>query len=94
MCADLKSRYNVLNTVVTLKTVFKVTSSQQQQQVLLQNVNYYQITRHHIPGDTNSLVNTATSKSSTKHSVQSTGQQRSETPNPKCIILLYQKPLA
>lgn len=42
----------------------------------------------------NSLVTTATSKSSTMHSVQSTRQQRSETPNPKCIILLYQKPLA
>jgi hypothetical protein len=50
-----KNRSNVLNTVTTLKTAFKVTSSQQQQQVLLQNVNYYQITWHHIPGDTTVL---------------------------------------
>jgi len=42
----------------------------------------------------NRIVTTATSKSCTMHSVQSTRQQRSETPNRKCIILLYQKPLA
>jgi len=36
----------------------------------------------------NSLVTTATSKSSTMHSVQSTRQQRSETPNPKFMTPL------
>jgi hypothetical protein len=54
-CVDLINRSIVLNTVATLKNVFKVNSSQQKQQVLLQNVNFYQTTWYHIPGDTTAL---------------------------------------